>query len=158
MSLDFIVPTIGSTQNIILLTLLSIATKTDLKSKTIPDKLIGPALIISAIMALGESLLRHDMRFITMAFLGFGLSALIGIALIKVGFWYGGDAKLLMVVGAILTLNVFLVKFYFYLMLCIAVPVTFTKLKNTKEEPALAPAFLGAYLLMLVLAHFNWLL
>ena len=75
---------------------------TDIKRREVPNTVNYLLIAIGLILGLSGSLLHNNWIFFLQSLAGLAVGALIGLALFYVGQWGGGDAKMLMGVGAIL--------------------------------------------------------
>jgi Flp pilus assembly protein protease CpaA len=93
--------------NLLVLFGLSLGTITDLKKREVPDSLNYSLIALGFVLNLALSLLYSDFSFIFYSVIGFGVGFGIGALFYYSGQWGGGDAKLVMGIGAIIGVNPF---------------------------------------------------
>ncbi len=96
-------------EELIILSALILGSITDLKKREVPDTLNFSLIAIGLFINLALSIVHFDYLFILNSFAGFGAGFLIGALFYYTGQWGGGDAKLVMGVGAVMGLNPFLI-------------------------------------------------
>lgn len=79
----------------------------DLRIREVPDILSYGLVILGILIGIVKSIVFGDLAFIVYSLAGFALCFIIGIILYYTGQWGGGDAKILMGIGAIIGLNIF---------------------------------------------------
>jgi Flp pilus assembly protein protease CpaA len=90
---------------LIVLVALIIASYTDFKIREVPDWLNYGLIFTGAAIRIILSVVYHDWSYIIEGALGFGLFFLIAIAMFYGAQWGGGDAKMVMGLGALLGLQ-----------------------------------------------------
>jgi prepilin signal peptidase PulO-like enzyme (type II secretory pathway) len=90
---------------IIVLIALIIASYTDFKIREVPDWLNYGLIFTGAAIRIILSIVYHDWGYIIEGALGFGLFFLIALAMFYGGQWGGGDAKMVMGLGALIGLQ-----------------------------------------------------
>ena len=94
-------------QQIIILTALILGSITDLKKREVPDTLNYSLIIIGILINLALSIIHATGTYIISSIAGLGAGFLIGALFYYTGQWGGGDAKLIMGIGAIIGINPF---------------------------------------------------
>jgi len=90
---------------IIVLAALIIGTYTDFKTREVPDWLNYGLIFIGLGLRIMFSLTYSDLDYIIHGMLGFGAFFIIAVAMFYAGQWGGGDAKMVMGLGALLGLQ-----------------------------------------------------
>lgn len=104
---------------IILLIVLIIASYTDLKTREVPDWLNYGLIIMGLSLNLIASIVFNNYSFFINSIAGFIAFLLLGYLMFYTGQWGGGDSKAIMGIGALLGLDISLVKFPFLISLLI---------------------------------------
>ena len=128
----------------------AIASRTDMNSHIIPDKLTLPGIGIGLLLGCMNSLLLQVFMPVLLSLAGLFAGTLFGIILVQIKFWSGGDAKLLMAIITIIGLQVYSISYTFHLIIWIGIISLAHRLYKKGEAP-LAPAFLLAYLSSILL-------
>lgn len=126
---------------------LGMASYSDVKRGMISDRLTATLALLGLLFSANTALLAHSAMPVLMSSVGVLLGLVIGILGIKVGAWYGGDAKLYAAMGANIGFNGDLFYYTFYLILFVGAWLLGCKLAR-KKTGALAPAFLLAYVFL----------
>lgn len=79
----------------------------DLRIREVPDILSYGLVILGILIGILRSITYGDLSFIVYSLAGFVLCLIIGNLMYYAGQWGGGDAKILMGIGAMIGLNVF---------------------------------------------------
>ncbi len=115
---------IQTTLLVILLIGILIATYRDIKIREVPDTVSYGLIIIGLLGGLCIAIVEKDVMIFIQHLAGFGIGALIGTIMYYTRQWGGGDAKLMMGVGAIVGFwlnNYILIAFFFLLIICGAI-------------------------------------
>lgn len=88
--------------HIIILICLGIATITDIKKREVPDTLNFGMMILGVVLGIIFSIINNSWDPLITSSIGLGIGYLIGAAMFYSGQWGGGDAKMLMGMGAII--------------------------------------------------------
>jgi Flp pilus assembly protein protease CpaA len=101
-----------------------IATYRDIKIREVPDTVSYGLIIIGLLGGLCIAILEKDVMIFLQHLAGFGIGALIGTIMYYTRQWGGGDAKLMMGVGAIIGFwlhEYTMIAFFFLLIICGAI-------------------------------------
>ena len=93
--------------HLIALTALSIASITDLKKREVPDLINYSLIVLGLIIGLMTSIIQISFWPLTSSILGLILGYIIGALMFYTGQWGGGDAKMLMGLGALLGFDIY---------------------------------------------------
>ncbi|MDO8660249.1 MAG: A24 family peptidase, partial [Candidatus Woesearchaeota archaeon] len=87
---------------IIALIILAIGSFTDFRSREVPDWLSYSGIVLGFLIHIVLSVISFDYHPVLYSVIGFGIFWLVGATMYYAGQWGGGDAKILMALGAIM--------------------------------------------------------
>ena len=137
---------------IYLLIVFSIATIYDFKSRTIPDWLTYPTIILAVLFYIRLSILNNNLDHIRNSCIGLVVFFTIAFLLTKYDLWGGGDTKLLIAAGAVIAPLGFMFSawFMFWLLMSGVISAAIAKYVLKLKSIPFAQTFLVGLLLTLV--------
>jgi len=138
---------------IVLLPFIGIATYTDQKKQMIPDKLTRPLIAMGVLSYLMAGVFAHDVWLAILGSAGALCAFAIGYLLWQLKAWGGGDAKLLMGIGAMIpTLFMYFIVAMFMCYLMLILP----KRTQIKKQRPFAIFMLMGLIAVFVMEAIRW--
>lgn len=135
--------------NLILATILLIATQQDWKYQRIPDTLTGPAILIGVLLNVMTALNTQSWQPVWLSALAFIVVLGFGAFLVRWNFWSAGDHKLLLACATFYGFNIYFLDFTIYTIIGVGLTLGLNYyVYRMREWVPLAHCFLLAWLIV----------